>query len=60
VPTLIIHGDDDQTVPIGSTAKLAASIVPGSQLKVYPGAPHATCTTHKDQVNADLLAFIRG
>ncbi|QRM33615.1 alpha/beta fold hydrolase [Microvirga sp. VF16] len=59
VPTLIIHGDDDQTVPIGPTGKLAASIVPGAQLKVYPGAPHATCTTHKDQVNADLLAFIR-
>ncbi|PVE21595.1 alpha/beta hydrolase [Microvirga sp. KLBC 81] len=59
VPTLIIHGDDDQTVPIEPTAKLAASIVPGAQLKVYPGAPHATCTTHKDQVSADLLAFIR-
>ncbi|WP_323990938.1 alpha/beta hydrolase [Nguyenibacter sp. L1] len=59
VPTLIIHGDDDQTVPLAPTAALAARIVPGAQFKVYPGAPHATCTTHKDLVNQDLLAFIR-
>ncbi|HJS03520.1 MAG TPA: alpha/beta hydrolase, partial [Variovorax sp.] len=51
---------DDQVVPIEATAKLAAEMIKGSQLKVYAGAPHATCTTHKDQVNADLLAFIQG
>jgi len=46
-------------VPIEATGKLAAEMIKGSQLKVYAGAPHATCTTHKDQVNADLLAFIQ-
>ncbi len=60
VPTLIIHGDDDQIVPIGNSALLAARLVKGAALKVYPGAPHGLCTTHKDQVNADLLAFIEG
>jgi len=59
VPTLVIHGDDDQVVPIAATGKLAARMIPGSQFKVYAGAPHATCFTHKDQVNADLLAFIQ-
>jgi len=59
VPTLVIHGDDDQVVPLEATGKLAAEMIKGSQLKVYAGAPHATCTTHKDQVNADLLAFIQ-
>jgi non-heme chloroperoxidase len=59
VPTLIIHGDDDQVVPIAATAELAAKMIRGATLKVYPGAPHATCATHVDQVNADLLAFIR-
>jgi non-heme chloroperoxidase len=58
VPTLIVHGDDDQTVPIGASALLTAKIVKGSTLKVYPGAPHGLCSTHKDQVNADLLAFL--
>ncbi|SIR08580.1 alpha/beta fold hydrolase [Pseudacidovorax sp. RU35E] len=58
VPTLVIHGDDDQVVPIEGTGKLAAQMIKGATLKVYPGAPHATCTTHKDQVNADLLALI--
>jgi non-heme chloroperoxidase len=58
VPTLILHGDDDQTVPIGASALLTAKIVKGSTLKVYPGAPHGLCSTHKDQVNADLLAFL--
>jgi non-heme chloroperoxidase len=58
VPTLILHGDDDQIVPIGASALLSAKIVRSSTLKIYPGAPHGLCSTHKDQVNADLLAFI--
>jgi len=57
VPTLILHGDDDQIVPIGASAMLSAKIVKNATLKVYPGAPHGMCTTHKDQVNSDLLAF---
>jgi non-heme chloroperoxidase len=60
VPTLILHGDDDQIVPINDSALLSAALVKGSTLKVYPGAPHGMCSTLKDQVNADLLAFIRG
>jgi non-heme chloroperoxidase len=60
VPTLFLHGDDDQIVPIGAAAKLASKIVKNSTLKVYPRAPHGMCTTHKDQVNADLLSFIKG
>jgi non-heme chloroperoxidase len=59
VPTLIIHGDDDQIVPIGASAMLSSKIVKGATLKVYPGAPHGLPATHKDQVNADLLAFIK-
>ena len=59
VPTLFIHGDDDQIVPIGASAQAAVKIAPKAQLKVYPGAPHGLCTTHKDQVNADLLAFFK-
>jgi non-heme chloroperoxidase len=58
VPTLIIHGDDDQIVPIGASAMLSSKIVKDAELKVYPGAPHGLATTHKDQLNADLLAFI--
>jgi len=58
VPTLIIHGDDDQIVPIGASALLSSKIVKGSTLKIYPGAPHGLCSTHKDKVNADLLAFL--
>jgi non-heme chloroperoxidase len=60
VPTLILHGDDDQIVPINDSALLAAALVKGSTLKVYPGAPHGMCSTLKDKVNADLLAFIKG
>jgi non-heme chloroperoxidase len=60
VPTLIIHGDDDQIVPINDSALLAAALVKDSKLKVYPGAPHGLCSTRKDEVNADLLAFIKG
>ena len=59
VPTLILHGDDDQIVPIADSA-LSAKLVKDATLKVYSGAPHGLCTTHKDQVNADLLAFIHG
>ena len=59
VPTLIIHGDDDQIVPIGASALVSSRIIKGSILKIYPGAPHGLCSTHKDQVNADLLDFIR-
>jgi non-heme chloroperoxidase len=59
VPTLFIHGDDDQIVPIGASAQAAVKIAPKAQLKVYPGAPHGLCSTHKDQVNADLLAFLK-
>ncbi|ASU37778.1 alpha/beta hydrolase [Herbaspirillum sp. meg3] len=59
LPTLVIHGDDDQVVPLEATGKLAAAAVPGSQLKVYPGAPHALCFTHKDQLNLDLLGFLQ-
>jgi non-heme chloroperoxidase len=60
VPTLILHGDDDQIVPIAASAMLSAKLVKGALLKVYPGAPHGMCSTHKDKVNADLLAFIKG
>ncbi len=60
VPTLILHGDDDQTVTIGASALLSSKIVENAVLKIYKGAPHGMCTTHKDQVNADLLEFIQG
>ena len=59
VPTLILHGDDDQIVPFRDSALLAAKIVKGSTLKIIPGAPHGMCTTLADQVNEDLLAFIK-
>jgi non-heme chloroperoxidase len=59
VPTLILHGDDDQIVPIAASSIAASKIVKGATLKVYPGAPHGLCSTHKDQINADLLAFLR-
>ncbi len=59
VPTLILHGDDDQIVPIADSALLAARLVRRCMLKVYPGLPHGMCTTHAEQINADLLAFIR-
>jgi non-heme chloroperoxidase len=60
VPTLILHGDDDQIVPIADSAMLSAKLVKNATLKVYKGAPHGMCTTHKDLVNADLLAFLEG
>jgi non-heme chloroperoxidase len=59
-PTLILHGDDDQIVPIGDSAMLSSKLIKNAQLKVYKGAPHGMCTTLKDEVNADLLAFIKG
>jgi non-heme chloroperoxidase len=58
VPTLILHGDDDQIVPIVASAMLSSKIVKGAQLKVYPGLPHGMCQSHKDTINPDLLAFI--
>src|SRR3954467_40355 len=58
VPTLILHGDDDQIVPIGASALLSSKLVKNAQLKVYKGAPHGMCSTLKDQVNQDLLAFL--
>jgi non-heme chloroperoxidase len=59
VPTLILHGDDDQIVPIADSALLSAKIVKNATLKVYKSAPHGLCTTLKDRVNEDLLAFLR-
>jgi non-heme chloroperoxidase len=59
VPTLILHGGDDQIVPIGAAALLSSKIVKGATLKIYPGAPHGMCSTLKDQINADLLAFLK-
>jgi len=60
VPTLIIHGDDDQIVPIGAAALLSSSkLVPNATLKIYPGGTHSLGDTSKDQLNADLLAFLK-
>jgi len=59
VPTLIMHGDDDQIVPIAGAAMLSSKLVKGATLKVYPGLPHGMCTTHHEQINADLLAFLK-
>jgi len=59
VPTLILHGDDDQIVPIGASAMLSSKTVRGSTLKVYPGYPHGMCSTNKNEINADLLAFLK-
>jgi non-heme chloroperoxidase len=59
IPTLIIHGEDDQFVPLADTSMLSARIVTGATLKVYPGAPHGLAATHKDQFNEDLLSFLQ-
>jgi non-heme chloroperoxidase len=59
VPTLVMHGDDDQIVPFADSAPLSSELLPNGTLKVYPGLPHGMCTTHADLINADLLAFIR-
>jgi non-heme chloroperoxidase len=58
VPTLILHGDDDQIVPLGDSALISSKIVRGSTLKVYPGSSHGMCTVEKDRVNAELLSFL--
>jgi non-heme chloroperoxidase len=60
VPTLILHGDDDQIVPIGAAGLMSAKIIKNATLKVYPGFPHGMFTTHAEQINADLLAFFNG
>ena len=59
VPTFVMHGDDDQIVPIGASAMRTATLVKGSTLKVYPGLSHGMCTINADQINSDLLSFIR-
>ena len=59
IPTLIIHGDDDQVVPIANSALLSSKIVKNAKLKIYKGAPHGLCTTLKEQINEDLLEFIK-
>ena len=59
VPTLILHGDDDQIVPIGASALRSSKLVKNAKLKIYEGAPHGLADTHKDQLNADLLALLR-
>jgi non-heme chloroperoxidase len=60
VPTLVLHGDDDQIVPIAASALLSSKIIKNAKLVVYAGAPHGMCTTLKDRVNSELLAFIKG
>jgi len=59
VPTLILHGEDDQIVPIGISGLVSAKLVRGATLKTYPGLPHGMCSTNKDQINADLLEFLK-
>jgi non-heme chloroperoxidase len=59
IPTLIVHGDDDQIVPIADSALLSSKIIKNATLKIYPGAPHGLPATHKDQLNEDLLSFLR-
>jgi non-heme chloroperoxidase len=59
VPTLLLHGSDDQIVPIADSAQLAVELLKDARLEVYEGAPHGMCSTHKDRVNEDLLAFLR-
>ena len=59
IPVLILHGDDDQIVPIGASALESAKLIKNATLKIYPGYPHGMATTHPDAINADLLAFFR-
>jgi non-heme chloroperoxidase len=59
VPTLIVHGDDDQIVPIAAAALRSSKLIRHATLKIYAGAPHGIPSTHKDQLNADLLAFLK-
>jgi non-heme chloroperoxidase len=60
VPVLLLHGDDDQVVPIANSALIGIKLLKHGALKVYPGYPHGMATTHADEINADILAFIRG
>jgi non-heme chloroperoxidase len=60
VPTLVLHGDDDQIVPIADSAMLSAKLVKNARLKIIKGAPHGMCTTRKHEINEELLAFIKG
>ncbi len=60
VPTLVLHGDDDQIVPIDDSSRLSVKLLKNGTLKVYPGFPHGMLSTHADVINADLLAFIKG
>ena len=59
IPTLVLHGDDDQIVPIGASGLMTAKLVKNAKLKVYPGYPHGMCQTHADDINADVLAFLK-
>ena len=59
VPTLVMHGEDDQVVPFADAGPLSAALVKGAVMKAYPGFPHGMPTTHADHINADLLAFIK-
>ncbi len=59
VPTLILHGEDDQIVPIGASAHLSSKLVKGATLKTYPGLPHGMCSTNKDHINLDLFGFLK-
>jgi non-heme chloroperoxidase len=59
IPVLVMHGDDDQIVPIGAAGLMSAKILKKATLKVYPGFPHGMPTTNADQINADLLAFFK-
>lgn len=60
IPTLILHGDDDQIVPVDAAARASARLVPHAKLVIYPGAPHGITDTHKEKLGADMLAFLRG
>ena len=60
IPTLVMHGDDDQIVPVANAGLKSAKILKRATLKVYPGLPHGMCTTNPDQINADLLTFLKG
>ena len=59
VPTLVLHGEDDQIVPVHDSARKSANLIKGAKDIYYPGAPHGITATHQDQINADLLAFLR-
>jgi non-heme chloroperoxidase len=60
VPTLVLQGDDDQVVPYKDASLLQAKLIKGSTLKIYPGYPHGLMTTHADEINAEILAFVKG